>query len=214
MTDNTNKPGDHRNDGAQQRSDKVGESLSKGSPEVNATNVRAAQQANPKRAHTVSPDGKPRFSITHDEQSEKQSRGAQEKAYRDAGLGDPHNLIGKSGESRTEAMQQHKPEAVQANVERAKEAAAKVFQSVYSSGLGAINETDKFLEGMGQGELDFVKETGQSIGVAGDYYAKALTGKVNIGADIKEFSGAIGKTLGVWRLLSKPGSEGASQSSK
>ncbi|MBX9724798.1 MAG: hypothetical protein K2X81_25560 [Candidatus Obscuribacterales bacterium] len=95
----------------------------------------------------------------------------------------------------------HKPEIEQKkteppNIERAKEAARNVFQSVYNAGSGALNETGKFLKGMGDGEVEFVKETGQSLAVARDYYGQALTGKVNVGADVKEFGGAIGQTLG------------------
>ncbi|MBX9720146.1 MAG: hypothetical protein K2X81_02025 [Candidatus Obscuribacterales bacterium] len=82
MTDNADKPGDHRNDEAQHRPDKGTERLSKAAPEVNADNLRAAQKANPNRTETVSPDGKSRFSLTDNEKSQKkQSREAQEKAY-------------------------------------------------------------------------------------------------------------------------------------
>ena len=201
MTDNANKPGEQRSDSAQNRPDKVSENLSKGTPEVNHSNLRAAQKANQNRTDTVSPDGKSRFSLTDESKAnEKQAKAAQETAYRDAGLGDPHKPIGKPSEPKPEAIQ-HKPVAelgksIEVNAERAKEAAARVFQSVYSSGRSAVNETGKFLKGMGDGEVEYVKELGDSLNVAGEYYGRALTGKVNLAADVKEFTGAIGQTLG------------------
>lgn len=100
MTDNANKPGDQRNDQAQHRPDKASERLSSSTPELNAGNLRAAHNANPNRTDTVSPDGKSRFGLTDDQKSsEKQSRAAQEKAYKDAGLGDPHKPIGNPSEA-------------------------------------------------------------------------------------------------------------------
>jgi len=99
MADNANKPGDQRNDGIHHRPDKVSERLSNGAPEVNHSNLRAAQRANANRTDTVSPDGKSRFSITDDGKPAAKQAGAQEKAYRDAGLGDPNKPIGKASEA-------------------------------------------------------------------------------------------------------------------
>jgi hypothetical protein len=61
---------------------------------------------------------------------------------------------------------------------------------------GAITETGKFWQGMHDGMHEFVDETGQSLAVARDYYGEALKGQVNLGADIKEFGGAIGNSSG------------------
>jgi len=111
-----------------------------------------------------------------------------------------HQIHEASGHQKTE-VPQHKPEAEPSktepsNFQRATEAATKALQSVIIAGGGALNETHKFLKGMGDGEVDFVKETGQSLAVARDYYGQALTGKVNVGADVKEFGSAIGQTIG------------------
>ena len=97
MTDNSNKPGDRANDGVQHRPDKVSDNLSKDAPEVSHSNVRAAQRVNLNRTDTVSPDGKSRFCLT-DDGAGNHAKAVQEKAYRDAGLGDPHKPIGKQSE--------------------------------------------------------------------------------------------------------------------
>lgn len=112
-----------------------------------------------------------------------------------------HQVTEAPGQHQKLEALQHKPEAEPKRIEppnfqRATEAATKALQSVINASGGALNETHKFLKGMGDGEVDFVKETGQSLAVARDYYGQALTGKVNVGADVKEFGGAIGQTLG------------------
>lgn len=81
--------------------------------------------------------------------------------------------------------------------DKATKAAQQAFQSVYKAGSMGIAETRKFLKGMGDGEREFIEETGKSLAVASDYYGQAFKGKTNLGADIKEFTGAIGQTLGV-----------------
>ncbi|MBX9722331.1 MAG: hypothetical protein K2X81_13100 [Candidatus Obscuribacterales bacterium] len=181
MTDNANKPGDQRNDRAEHRPDKASERLSKGAPEVNNYNLRAAQKANPNRTDTVSPDGKSRFSLSDDGKStEKQVRVAQEKAYKDAGLGDPHKPIGKPTES---SFDPHK----------VSEQAAKALNKILDSGKSAVSEGAKLWQGAHNGMHEAVNETVQSVAVAKDYYGNALAGKVNLGADVKEFAGAISK---------------------
>lgn len=96
---------------------------------------------------------------------------------------------------------EHKPEQKTAGTgesiaDKATKAAQQVFQSVYKAGSIGVAETGKFLKGMGDGEKEFVEETGKSLEGARDYYGQAFKGKVNLGADIKEFTGAIGQTLG------------------
>jgi len=168
MSDNTNKPGDHVNDGPQRRVDKVSEQLSKGTPEVSHNSLRAAQKANLNRTDTVSPDGKSRFGLTDDSKPTVKQSAAQEKAYRDAGLGDPHKPLGKSSREphidgkviasketvskagvATEASQ-HKLEAEpvkpgQPNLDRAKEAARNVLQTV---AIGGLYEGGSLLKGI------------------------------------------------------------------
>lgn len=112
-----------------------------------------------------------------------------------------HKMTEAPGQHPKLEASQHKPEAEPnkhepPNFQRATEAATKALQSVMNAGGGALNETHKFLKGMGAGEVEYVKELGDSLNVAGDYYGNALFGKVNIGADVKEFGSAIGQTLG------------------
>lgn len=76
------------------------------------------------------------------------------------------------------------------------ETAKRAAESLFKAGSNAVTEAGKFLKGMGDGEVEFVKELGDSLNVAGEYYGRAVFGKVNLAADIKEFSGAIGQTLG------------------
>jgi len=181
MTDNANKLGDQRNDRAEHRPDKVSERLSKGAPEVNNDNLRAANKANPNRTDTVSPDGKSRFSLTDEGRStEKQVRAAQEKAYKDAGLGDPHKPIGKPSES---SFDPHK----------VSEQAVKALNKILDSGKSVVSEGSKLWQGAHNGMHEAVNETVQSVSVAKDYYGTALAGKVNLGTDVKEFAGAISK---------------------
>lgn len=181
MTDNANKPGDQRNDRAEQRPDKVSERLSKGAPEVNKDNLCAAQKANTNRTDTVSPDGKSRFSLTDDGKStEKQVRAAQEKAYRDAGLGDPHRPIGKPSESNFDPQ-------------KVSEQATKALNKILDSGKSAVSEGAKLWQGAHNGMHEAVDETLQSVSVAKDYYGNALAGKVNLSTDLEEFAGAISK---------------------
>lgn len=178
MTDNANKAGDQRNDRTEHRPDKVSEKLSKSAPEVSHDNLRAAQKANLNRTDTVSPDGKSRFSLTDDGKSaEKKVRAAQEKAYKDAGLGDPHKPIGKPREP---SFDPHK----------VSEQAAK---KILDSGKSAVSEGAKLWQGAHNGMHEAVNESVQSVGVAKDYYGNALAGKVNLGADVKEIAGAISK---------------------
>ena len=94
MADNVNKAGDQGGDGVRPGRDKSSENLSKDSPEVNVSNLRAAQKANPNKTETVSPDGKSRFQLT-DDASTVTKRLGQEEAYKSAGLGDPNEAIGK-----------------------------------------------------------------------------------------------------------------------
>ena len=100
-------------------------------------------------------------------------------------------------EKQEHRLEPHKPEP-QKDDDKASvvKAAQLAFASVYKSGSLGITETGKFLKGMGEGEREFIEETGKSLAVAKDYYGQAFKGKVNLGADIKEFSGAIGQTLG------------------
>jgi len=191
MTDNANKPGDQRNDGAQHRPDKASETLSNSSPEVNAGNLRAAQKANPNRTDTVSPDGKSRFSLTDEQKpSEKQARAVQEKAYREAGLGDPHKPIGKPNEAGIDPQ-------------KIAEHASKALNKILESGKSAVSEGAKLWQGAHNGMHEFVDESVQSVSVARDYYGNALAGKVNLGADTKEFASAISK--GVSQTLGTAG---------
>lgn len=81
-------------------------------------------------------------------------------------------------------------------LEAASKAVGRTFSAVYKAGSNAVSETGKFLKGMGDGEVEYVKELGDSLNTAGEYYGRALSGKVNLAADIKDFSGAIGQTLG------------------
>lgn len=179
MTDNANKPGDQISDGPQRRTEKASETLSKDTPEVNAGNLRAAHKANPNRTDTVSPDGKSRFSLTDDRKAtEKQARASQEKAYRDAGLGDPHKPIGKPNESGIDPQ-------------KITEHASKALNKIIDSGKTAVSEGAKLWKGAHNGMHEFVDETVQSVSVAKDYYGYALAGKVNLGADIREFAGAV-----------------------
>ncbi len=76
------------------------------------------------------------------------------------------------------------------------ETAKRAAESLYKAGSNAVSETGKFLKGMGDGEVEYVKELGDSLNVAVEYYGRALTGKINLAADMKVFSGAIGQTLG------------------
>lgn len=179
MTDNANKPGDQKSDGLQRHTDKAGENLAKGTPEVNAGNLRTAQNANPNRTDTVSPDGKSRFTLTDSgKPTEKQAQAAQEKAYKDAGFGDPHKPIGKPSEPGIDA-------------EKISEQAAHALNKIMDSGKNAMNEGGKLWQGAHNGMHEFVDETGQSLSIAEEYYGNALFGKVNLGADIKEFAGAV-----------------------
>jgi hypothetical protein len=57
-----------------------------------------------------------------------------------------------------------------------------------------ILASGEFLKGMGDGEVQFVQETGQSLLIASQYYGDALCGKNTLGADIKEFRTAIENT--------------------
>jgi hypothetical protein len=136
--------------------------------------------------------GKPQKAADHFEslgrqdKLEKQTRQHEEFKHK---FGDPDKLQGDrpvSGKAAAESP----------NLQRAVEAAGRVFDSVYKSGSMVVNETGKFLKGMGNGEVEFVKETGDSLGVAKDYYGRAFTGKQNVRADIKEFFAEIRKTLG------------------
>ena len=100
-------------------------------------------------------------------------------------------------EQKTEEKPEQKgPEKTETITDKATKAAQQVFESVYKAGTIGIAETGKFLKGMGDGEREFVEETGKSLAVAKDYYGQAFKGKVNLGADIKEFTSAIGQTLG------------------
>lgn len=180
MTDNANKPGDQRSDG-QHRSEQVSEKLSKGSPEVNADNLRAAHKSNPNRTDTVSPDGKPRFYLTDEaKQTEKQAREAQEKSYKDAGFGDPHKPIGKPSESHIDTQ-------------KISEQAAKALNKIMDSGKSIMSEGAKLWQGAHNGMHELADETMNSVAVAKDYYGNAIFGKVNLGADTKEFATAISK---------------------
>ncbi len=105
-------------------------------------------------------------------------------------LEDPNKPKGREKADRP-AKPSHRQEHL-----KAMEAAGHAFESVYKAGSNAVSETGKFLKGMGDGAVEFVKEFGDSLNVAGAYYGRALSGKVNLAADIKEFSGAIGQTLG------------------
>ncbi len=181
MANDSSKPGDHSSDAPKQRSEKASENLAKASPELNANNLRSAQRANPNRTDTVSPDGKSRFSLTDDRKSnDKQAKAVQEKAYRDAGLGDPHKPIGKSGESGIDHQ-------------KIAEEAAKALNKIKDSGKSALNEGAKLWQGAHNGMHELVDESVKSVGVAKDYYGSALSGKVNITGDIKDFAGAVSK---------------------
>jgi hypothetical protein len=68
----------------------------------------------------VSPDGKPRFCLT-DDGAGKQAKAVQEKAYRDAGLGDPHRPIGK-------------PSEASVDLQRISEQASKALNKLLESG--------------------------------------------------------------------------------
>jgi hypothetical protein len=172
MTDNANKPGDQRIDGVQHQADKASEKFSKDTPEVNAGNLRAARKLNPNRINTVSPDGQSRFGITDNEKpNEKQARAAQEKAYSDAGLGDPNKPIGKSSEPGIDPQ--------------------KALNTFVKFSKSAASEGAKLWQGTHNGMHEFVDETAKSLIVAKDYYGNALAGKVNLDADIKEFAAAI-----------------------
>lgn len=181
MTDNTSNP-EEAKDGALRRPERTSENLSKGTPEVNNANLRAAQKANPNKMDTVSPDGKSRFSLTDDGAKEKQSRAAQEKAYREAGLGDPNKAIGKANESKIDPV-------------KIAEHASKALNKILESGMTAAGEGAKVWNGAHKGMHEVVDESVQSVAVAKDYYSSAFQGKVNLGADIKEFAGAISKGL-------------------
>lgn len=179
MTDNANKPGDQGSNNAQHRHEKVSQKLSTDTPEVNNNNLRAAQKANPNRTDTVSPDGKSRFSVTDDgKPTEKLALAAQEKAFREAGLGDPHIPIGKPSQSSID------PQEIS-------DQAIKTLNKIIDSGKSVASEGAKLWQGAHNGMHELVDETAQSVSVAKDYYGKALVDKVNLGADIKEFAGAI-----------------------
>lgn len=181
MTDNANKPGDQKNDRAEHRPDKVSERLSKGAPEVNKDNLCAAQKVNKNRTDTVSPDGKSRFSLTDNaKEAEKQSRVAQEKSYKDAGFGDPHKPIGKPSESHIDPQ-------------KISEQAAKALNKIIDSGKSIMSESAKLWQGAHNGMHELVDDTVNSVAAARDYYGKAIVGKVNLGADTKEFATAISK---------------------
>lgn len=63
--------------------------------------------------------------------------------------------------------------------------------------LGKVmDNANKLLTGIGKGMQEAVSETVNSIGVAGDYYGKALTGKTNFGADVEQFGKALADGTG------------------
>lgn len=147
MANDSSKPGDHSSDAPKQRSEKASENLAKASPELNASNLRSAQKANPNRTDTVSPDGKSRFSLTNDSKSnDKQAKALQEKAYRDAGLGDPHKPIGKSNESAIDHQ-------------KITEQAAKALSKIMDAGKSAMYEGAKVWQGAHNGMHELVDDS-------------------------------------------------------
>lgn len=140
MTDNANKAGDQGGDGVRPGRDKSSEILSKDSPEVNVSNVRAAQKANPNKTDTVSPDGKSRFQLT-DDASTATKRGIQEEAYKSAGLGDPNEAIGKPS-AISEIAITERPQEITRNTEGGPAkvvAGANLFKgSLYADGLPVV----------------------------------------------------------------------------
>lgn len=181
MSDNANKPGEEKSDAVQRRTDKASENLSNGTPEVNHRNLRSALKTNPNRTDTVSPDGKSRFCLTDDRKpAENQGKAVQEKAYIDAGLGDPHKPIGKSSE-------------LGIDHQKITEQAAKALGKIIDSGKSELNEGAKLWQGAHNGMHELIDESVKSAGVAKDYYGNALSGKVNVTSDIKDFTDAVSK---------------------
>lgn len=54
----------------------------------------------------------------------------------------------------------------------------------------------KLVSGMGKGMQEAVGDLTNSLGVAADYYGKAITGKTNIGTDAQQFGKALSDTTG------------------
>lgn len=183
MPNDSSKPGDQSSDAQKQRSEKASENLAKTGPELNASNLRSAQRANQNRTDTVSPDGKSRFSLTDDTKSnDKHVKAVQEKAYRDAGLGDPHKPIGKPSESGM-------------GHQKITEQAAKALSKIMDSGKTALSEGAKLWQGAHNGMHELVDESVKSVGVARDYYVRAISGKVNFIVDVKDFANAASKDV-------------------
>ena len=59
-----------------------------------------------------------------------------------------------------------------------------------------VDNGTKFVTGMGKGMQEAVTDVTNSVGVAADYYGKALTGKTNIGADAQQFGKAVSDSTG------------------